>query len=154
MMNTASSGSLSGGHVAPFHHAGSTDSLQGLAAMGEPPPCRTIYVRNISPDTDDGQLQAMFEVGLVHFWVAVGGAVSRVLWIGETVPAQFPSVPRLSCLAAAAELLCEEAERKDARAFRSLACSLARQVYETGVLSSGQRLHGCWAQQLLLDMPA
>lgn len=30
--------------------------------MGEPPPCRTVYVRNLSPEVDDAELQAMFEV--------------------------------------------------------------------------------------------
>ncbi|KAK9810778.1 hypothetical protein WJX73_006520 [Symbiochloris irregularis] len=65
LINAASSGSLSGlgqplGPGVP--RSASTASLQGFAAaMGEPPPCRTIYVRNLSPEVDDAELQAMFE---------------------------------------------------------------------------------------------
>lgn len=60
----ASSNSLPGlAAPAVLSHSASAASLKGLAAMAEPSPCRTIYVRNISPDTDDAQLQGMFEVG-------------------------------------------------------------------------------------------
>ena len=56
--HNTSSGSLSG---AGLSHSVSAASLQGLT-HADPPTCRTIYVHNIDPDTDDGQLQAMFEV--------------------------------------------------------------------------------------------
>lgn len=74
MVHATSSGSLSS--VMPngplISHSASTASLQNLA-MGEPPPCRTIFVRNIDPNTDDMQLQATFEVNKlllhVHAWL-------------------------------------------------------------------------------------
>lgn len=77
MINAASSGSLSGAAAAQagLVQSASAASLQGLAqGAGEPPPCRTIFVRNILPDVDDGELQALFEVRQMGTWVLLTSA--------------------------------------------------------------------------------
>ena len=105
LVNAASSSSLSGvaGPV-PLSHCASAASLQGLA-LQEPPPCRTIYVRNVcsDPDNDDGQLQTMFEARPISGIQGLAGSPASPVSQHGLSPAV--PVPCLQCSISCSSLL-------------------------------------------------